>query len=181
MWSAVNSSRLGYSINYSTTKTFATFPFPVNWVTLSALEDVGRKYYAFRDGIMCREDYGLTDVYGRFHDPEDQGNEIVELRALHAAMDRAVLDAYAWRDIPTDYKFALDEEIEADNSDDKRKPWRYRWPDEVRDEVLARLLELNAARAGEERRSGAAASGGRQVKRALHEAADPSDIEDLFS
>lgn len=41
----------------------------------------------------------------------------------------------------------------------KRKlPWRYRWPDEVRDEVLARLLDLNAKRAEEERLLGARAS-----------------------
>jgi len=32
----------------------------------------------------------------------------------------------------------------------KKKPWRYRWPDEVRDEVLARLLTLNATRHAEE-------------------------------
>ena len=38
----------------------------------------------------------------------------------------------------------------------KKKPWRYRWPDEVRDEVLARLLALNAQRAEEERLAGAA-------------------------
>ena len=37
----------------------------------------------------------------------------------------------------------------------KKKPWRYRWPDEVRDEVLARLLALNAERAVEEARAGA--------------------------
>jgi hypothetical protein len=34
----------------------------------------------------------------------------------------------------------------------KRVRYRYRWPDEVRDEVLARLLELNRQRAEEERR-----------------------------
>ena len=39
----------------------------------------------------------------------------------------------------------------------KRKPWRYRWPDEFRDEILARLLELNKQRAEEERLSGQAA------------------------
>jgi hypothetical protein len=39
----------------------------------------------------------------------------------------------------------------------RRKPWRYRWPDDFRDEVLARLLELNRQRAEEERLSGAAA------------------------
>jgi hypothetical protein len=33
-------------------------------------------------------------------------------------------------------------------------PWRYRWPDEVRDDVLARLLALNAQRAELERLTG---------------------------
>jgi hypothetical protein len=32
----------------------------------------------------------------------------------------------------------------------KNKPWRYRWPDDFRDEVLARLLELNEQRHKEE-------------------------------
>jgi hypothetical protein len=39
------------------------------------------------------------------------------------------------------------------------RKWRYRWPDEFRDEVLARLLELNRQRAEQERLSGAAAEG----------------------
>ena len=34
-----------------------------------------------------------------------------------------------------------------------KKPYRYRWPDEVRDEVLARLLVLNKQRAAEEART----------------------------
>ena len=36
----------------------------------------------------------------------------------------------------------------------KKKPWRYRWPDDFRDEVLARLLELNKQRAEQERLTG---------------------------
>ena len=32
----------------------------------------------------------------------------------------------------------------------KKLPWRYRWPDEVKDDVLARLLALNAERYAEE-------------------------------
>ena len=39
----------------------------------------------------------------------------------------------------------------------KKKPWRYRWPDDFRDEVLARLLELNEQRHKEEQLSGTAA------------------------
>ena len=93
---------------------------------------------------------GLTDTYNRFHTPDEQDPSIVKLRELHAAMDRAVLDAYGWQDIATDCEFLLDYDIDEDEWGDKRRPWRYRWPDEVREEVLARLLELNRKRALEE-------------------------------
>ena len=75
-------------------------------------------------------------------------------------MDRAVLDAYGWNDIRPTCTFLLDYE-EAEDDDDtggtrkKKKPWRYRWPDDVRDEVLARLMKLNAERYAEEQRIGA--------------------------
>ena len=36
----------------------------------------------------------------------------------------------------------------------RRLAWRHRWPDEVRDDVLARLLALNAERYAEEQASG---------------------------
>jgi hypothetical protein len=65
-------------------------------------------------------------------------------------MDRAVLDAYGWTDIPTDCDFFLDYEIDEETWGDKKKPYRYRWPDAVRDEVLARLLDLNQKRYQEE-------------------------------
>jgi hypothetical protein len=60
----------------------------------------------------------------------------------------------------------------------KKKPWRYRWPDKVRDEVLARLLELNANRAREEELAGASAT-----NKANRNAAIPKEsyTEDLFS
>jgi hypothetical protein len=55
----------------------------------------------------------------------------------------------------------------------KKLPWRYRWPDDVRDDVLARLLALNAERYAEEvamglhskggsKASGTAAAGGKR-------------------
>ena len=47
-------------------------------------------------------------------------------------------------DIPTDCDFLLDYQEEGDDNEpaptkglQKKKPWRYRWPDAVRDEVLA--------------------------------------------
>ena len=106
---------------------------------------------------MVRKDEGMTRTYNRFHDPYEDDSEIEKLRELHAAMDRAVLDAYGWTDIPTDCDFLLDYEVDEATWGRKKKPYRYRWPDAVRDKVLARLLALNAERAAEEVRAGASA------------------------
>ena len=43
----------------------------------------------------------------------------------------------------------------------KKLPWRHRWPDEVRDDVLARLLALNAERFAEEQAMGLHSKGGK--------------------
>lgn len=48
----------------------------------------------------------------------------------------------------------------------KRLPWRYRWPDNVRDDVLARLLALNAERYEEEVAMGLHSKGAKQAARA---------------
>ena len=130
---------------------------------------------------MVRNDEGLTKTYNRFRDPDERAPDILKLRELHAAMDRAVLDAYGWTDIPTDCEFLLDYEIEEEEWGNKKKPYRYRWPDEVRNDVLARLLELNAERAKEEARSGATATKKRRTKVAAKRAARQADTEDLFS
>jgi hypothetical protein len=75
-------------------------------------------------------------------------------------MDQAVLDAYGWTDLVPTCEFLLDYEEDEDDeggSSRRKKPWRYRWPDDFRDEVLARLLELNKQRAEQERLTGLAA------------------------
>ena len=131
---------------------------------------------------MLGNDEGLTRTYNRFHDPTERDPDIVRLRDLHSDMDRAVLDAYGWTDIPTDCDFFLDYEIDEENwNPRKKKPWRYRWPDEVHDEVLARLLELNQKRA-EEERMGAATSERKpdKKKRGKGESSDSSQNE-LFA
>ena len=107
---------------------------------------------------MVKNNEGLTKTYNRFHDPNETAPDILKLRELHTAMDRAVLDAYGWADIPTNCVFLLDWEDEDEDDSGRggkrKKPWRYRWSDEVRDEVLARLLALNAERAAAEERAG---------------------------
>ena len=111
----------------------------------------------FRADIMVRHGEGLTKTYNRFHDPDETDPEVARLRDLHTAMDRAVLDAYGWTDVSTDCEFLLDYEIDEEDWGARKKPYRYRWPDDVRGEVLARLLELNAQRSEEEQRSGGSA------------------------
>lgn len=150
---------------YTPSDCFETFPFPAGFEMNTTLEQAGQKYYEFRAALMVRNNEGLTTTYNRFHDPEERSADILKLRELHTAMDRAVLDAYGWENIPTDCRFLLDHEDEDDeeSTSKKRKPWRYRWPDDIRDEVLARLLKLNAERAEEERLAALAAAGGRTV------------------
>jgi hypothetical protein len=156
-WARFFGSSLEDRLRYTPSTCFDTFPFPNGWEIHRKLEVVGRAYYDFRADLLVEKNEGLTKTYNRFHDPDERDQGILRLRDLHAAMDGSVLDAYGWKDIPTDCQFLLDYEIDEEEWGDKKKPWRYRWPDEVRDEVLARLLELNAKRAKEEAQAGATA------------------------
>ncbi len=155
IWARFFSSSMKDDLRYTPSDCFETFPFPDGWETHQYLEAAGKAYYEHRAGLMIRHAEGLTKTYNRFHDPEETDPEIATLRDLHATMDRAVLDAYGWTDIPTDCDFLLDYEIDEATWGRTKKPYRYRWPDAVRDEVLACLLTLNAKRATEEVRSGA--------------------------
>ncbi len=161
IWARFFGSSMKDDLRYTPSDCFETFPFPENWETHPALEAAGQTYYDFRAALMVKNNDGLTNTYNRFHDPDERDPELLTLRKLHAAMDRAVLDAYGWGDTDTTCEFLLDYEIDEEEWGNKKKPYRYRWADEVQAEVLARLLELNAERAREEARSGAAAAAGK--------------------
>ena len=150
VWARFFGSSMKDDLRYTPSDVFETFPFPENWETHPALEAAGKEYYQFRANLMVRNDEGLTKTYNRFHDPSEYDLEFAQLRELHFAMDRAVLDAYGWPDVPTDCEFLLDYEIDEVEWGHRKRPYRYRWPNKDRDDVLARLLELNAARAEHE-------------------------------
>jgi hypothetical protein len=187
LWARLLASSMKDDLRYTPSDCFETFPFPrpaSGWRLAAGggerqgdpLESIGREYYEFRAALMVRNNEGLTKTYNRFQDrdhdgtgvhgrdPADVIRDIAQLRELHDAMDRAVLDAYGWTDIRPTCEFILDYEDEGEDTPGKaskrRKPWRYRWPDDFRDEVLGRLLELNAlrARTREEALAGAARS-----------------------
>ena len=145
-WARLFGSTFKDDLRYIPEDCFETYPFPDDWTGRNDLETAGRSFYELRARFMVRANQGLTKTYNRFHDPDERDPNILKLRELHAAMDRAVLHAYGWEDIPTDCEFLLDYEIDEDTWGRKKKPYRYRWPDAVRDEVLARLLDLNQTR-----------------------------------
>ena len=167
-WSLFLGSSMKDDPVYTPSDCFQTFPLPTAWEQAPPLTDIGRRYHEFRATLMVRNNEGLTATYNRFHDPDEQSPDILKLRELHAEMDRAVLTAYGWTDLAerATCEFRLDYEEDEEPTDEapraraKKKPWRYRWPQEFHDEVLARLLDLNQQRAEEERLAGAAANTG---------------------
>jgi hypothetical protein len=173
-WARFFGSTLEDRSVYTPSDCFETYPFPKNWESSATLEAAGKTYYDFRASLTVHKNEGLTKSYNRFHDPDEREPEIIKLRELHAAMDRAVLDAYGWSDIPTECDFLLDYEIDEEDYAHRKRPYRYRWPDDIRDEVLARLLELNATRAAAETRAATPTS------KAHRNAATPVKQKELF-
>lgn len=159
VWARFFGSSLEDRLRYTPSDCFETFPFPTNFESNPELEVAGKAYYEFRAALMVRNDEGLTKTYNRFHDPDERSADILQLRDLHDAMDRAVLAAYgppfSTLAVPK-CQFLLDYEDDEDEDEPagkrrKKKPWRYRWPDAFRDEVLALLLDLNKQRAEAEK------------------------------
>lgn len=111
----------------------------------------GSVYNDYRADLMRSRDEGLTKTYNRFHDREDNAPDIVRLRELHAEMDAAVLRVYGWDDLA---ERASAEFIEQGADEGQQAKTRLDWPYEFKDEVLARLLALNAERAEAERVAG---------------------------
>ena len=99
LWADFQGSSFKDDPRYIPEDCFETFPFPEGWKKHQTLELAGKSYYDFRATLMLQNSEGLTDTYNRFHDPDELDPRIVKLRELHAAMDRAVLDAYRWNDI----------------------------------------------------------------------------------
>lgn len=147
-WAWFLSSTMKNDLNYSASDCFETFPFPDPLTP--AMEHAGQRLYETRAAYMKTHQRGLTETYNRLKDPDNHDAEIEELRRLSEDVDRAVLDAYGWRDIEVP-PFAAKE----------GDPVRARFEDEVID----RLFALNAERAEKERILGASATGAKGAKK----------------
>lgn len=155
VWTRFLSAPVGAGVSYSPSDCFSTYPFPTCCEGEAALESAGRAYHDYRAELMHSRDEGLTKTYNRFHDRRQNGSDIARLRELHTEMDAAVLRAYGWDDLADR---AQPEFIEQDADEGKQAKTRFDWPSEFKDEVLARLLALNAERAAAERAAGLTAS-----------------------
>jgi hypothetical protein len=111
---------------------FDTFPRPA---PTSELESLGGSLDAERRELMLSRAWGLTTTYNHVHDPAETDPAVVRLRDIHAAIDRAVFDAYGWTD--------LDPQI---GHHPTKIGVRWTVSPEVRIEILDRLLAENHSR-----------------------------------
>jgi hypothetical protein len=153
VWARFFSSSMKDDLRYTPSDCFETFPFPLGYETDPNLEIAGRTYHEHRAALMVTANEGMTKLYNRFHKSDERSEPIRRLRELHHDMDRAVLLAYRWGDLADELLPGfLAEETEEDHT----YQGRYFWTSEARDEVLSRLLALNAERHVEEVAAGLA-------------------------
>lgn len=149
VWARLFGTTMKDDFTYTKEECFETFAFPPLYD--HALHDVAEAYHAHRAAVMIARNEGMTKTYNRFHDPAERAEGIRRLRELHHDLDRAVLRAYGWDDLADR---AAPVHLTEDDEPDHRYQGRLFWPGPFRDEVLARLLDLNRARAAEERALG---------------------------
>ncbi len=151
IWARAFSASMKDDLSYTPTDSFQTFPFQTDFERNDGINDHSPTYHTHRAALMVARNEGLTKTYNRFHNPADRAPDIQRLRELHHELDLAVLRAYGWDDLAAR---AAPEFLTEETEPDHRYQGRLFWPAPFRDEVLARLLDLNRARAAEERALG---------------------------
>jgi hypothetical protein len=172
LWARMFGSSMKDDLRYTGTTCYENFPFPVFTTNLEA---AGRTYENSRSKLMADTQLGLTKLGNRLNSPEDRTSEITQLRQLHAAMDKAVLDAYGWSDIVPAYEFSGDYE----NEDGSAGSVRLNFTEEVRDTVLQRLLALHAERLKAEQEQ-AQAESPKKAKAKKAKSTDDAGQSELF-
>jgi len=136
LWVTRYGSTMGSAPRYTPSDVFETFPRPepTGW-----LDAIGRTLGGTRREIIQRHWLGLTEMYNRVNDRtiEDVDDpDVASLRAIHAELNAAVMDAYGWSDVPLDHGFHT-----------YRQMQRWTVSPTARIEIFDRLLEENHRRA----------------------------------
>lgn len=143
IWAWKYGSRMKRDLRYTPTDCFETFPFP-EISEGDLLFSLGERLKQYRRRGHEAFDIGLTDLYNRFHDPEDTSSEIAALREIHVAIDERVKALYGFDDIDLEYGF---HEVAYLPPEDRV---RYTVSEKARLEILRRLAKLNRERYEEE-------------------------------
>ena len=126
-WARKWGSSMKTDPRYTPSSCFETFPFPRTSIEQqAAVADAGEAFYNHRSAVMLDRQEGMTQVWNRLLDEDEDAADIRRLRRLRDVMDRAVLAAYGWDDLDPD--------------DDR--------------EIVIRLRKLNLERAAEEKKKG---------------------------
>lgn len=142
-WVHVNGSRMKTDAVYTPSDVYETFPFP-EVIDSSALRSLGRELHEFRQSVLERHSFGLTQLYKLVHSPDSSDAGIERVRQIHRAIDLEVVSAYGWSDITLDHGFH-----DAGYVIDPDK-LRYTVAETVRFELMRRLSSLNRQRFEEE-------------------------------
>ena len=182
----VSSTMRAAGIRYTPSIAFETFAFPVE-SGVREVAGIGYIYHQHRKALMQSLWLGLTKIYNLFHasnlspelvaqvskkDAETAAagfEALLGLRRLHVALDLAVRDAYAWKDLDLEHDFH-DVEILPEND-----RVRYTISPAARREVLKRLLAENHARSEAEAKNPAGKPPGAGGRREI-----TADVPDLF-
>ena len=136
MWAIKYGATMRADVNYSPSDVFLTFASPASTASLAL---VGQTLDAERREIMLRRDLGLTKLYNLVNDPDvtsTTDSDIARMREIHVELDRAMMDAYGWNDVPLDHGFHT-----------YRQMQRWTVSPVARVEILDRLLADNLRRA----------------------------------
>ena len=160
MWARKYSGSLKVDLRYSPSNCFINFPFPLNLFDTpnEELVKIGEHYHNRRKELMQSLNLGLTKFYNLFHSSDLTLEHLADvakmnrsevtaelesikfLRNLHTEMDKAVRDAYGWRDLDLEHGF---HEVEFLPENERI---RFTISLSARRELLNRLLEENLTR-----------------------------------
>ena len=154
------------SMRYAHGNIFETFPFPSDMFEDGEreLELLGSRFFEGRRAFMKQHDFGLTNFYNEFHDPDNNVVALKDLRKLQAEMNVAVLERFDWPDVDPATGFH-----EVGYLPDGKNV-RFTVSEQARLEVLRRLSKLNNARFDAQSQSVSAAKSATADKASLADA-----------
>ncbi|HZO66585.1 MAG TPA: DNA methyltransferase [Kribbellaceae bacterium] len=138
-WARSRSSTMKTDLSYSPTDVFERLALPE---LTPEMHELGDRLDTYRRGVMLARQTGLTAMYNLVNDSNCQGEDIVELRRIHRAIDEAVCRAYQWDDLVTQ---GLDHGFHTAG-----RETRYTVGPAIQREFVDRLLKLNHERYAEE-------------------------------